>query len=58
MGVVSFPPQEEPLGSIQVLIEGSERVIDWLAPETADGKPVQEISLDEIDPKLDPEKVQ
>ncbi len=51
MGMVSFPPQEEPLGSIQVQITGSERLIDWLAPETVDGKPVIEISLDKIDPE-------
>ena len=51
MGMVSFPPQEEPLGSIQVQITGSERLIDWLAPETVDGKPIIEISLDKIDPE-------
>ena len=51
MGMVSFPPQEEPLGSIQVQITASERLIDWLAPETVDGKPIIEISLDKIDPE-------
>ena len=51
MGMVSFPPQEEPLGSIHVQITGSERLIDWLAPETVDGKPIIEISLDKIDPE-------
>jgi len=51
MGMVSFPPQEEPLGSIHVQIAGSERLIDWLAPETVDGKPIIEISLDKIDPE-------
>jgi len=50
MGMVSFPPQEEPLGSIQVQITGSERLIDWLAPETVEGNPIIEISLEEIDP--------
>ncbi len=45
MGMVSFPPQEEPLGSIHVQITGNERLIDWLAPETVEGNPIIEISL-------------
>ncbi len=47
MGVVSFPPQEEPLGSlhIQIQITEGERVIDWLAPVTEEGVPVEEIDL-------------
>jgi predicted RNA binding protein with dsRBD fold (UPF0201 family) len=47
MGKVSFPPEEEPLGSIHVLIRGDSRLIDWLAPKTVDGKPIKEIELTE-----------
>lgn len=42
MGMVNFPPEEEPLGSIHVKITG-ENVIDWLAPRTENGVPVGEI---------------
>ncbi len=49
MGRVGFPPEEEPLGSIHVEISGDERVLDWLAPRTVDGKPVMEIELDEVE---------
>ncbi|HOV81673.1 MAG TPA: RNA-binding domain-containing protein [Methanothrix sp.] len=45
MGYVSFPPEEEPLGSIHVQITGGQTVIDWLAPQTKDGLPIQEIDL-------------
>lgn len=47
MGIVSFPVQEEPLGSlnIQILTTEGERVIDWLAPVTENGEPVEEIDL-------------
>jgi predicted RNA binding protein with dsRBD fold (UPF0201 family) len=45
MGFVSFPPEEEPLGSLHVQITGGERVIDWLAPETENGVPIREIDL-------------
>jgi hypothetical protein len=47
MGIVSFPPEEEPLGSMHVQIMGGERVIDWLAPETENGMPINEIELEE-----------
>lgn len=50
MGRVGFPPDEEPLGSIHVEISGSEKIIDWLAPRTVDGKPVMEVELDEVEP--------
>ena len=46
MGMVSFPPEEEPLGSLHVQIMGGERVIDWLAPETENGVPINEIELE------------
>jgi predicted RNA binding protein with dsRBD fold (UPF0201 family) len=46
MGKVNFPPEEEPLGSLHIQITGGERVIDWLAPQTEGGMPVEEIDLD------------
>jgi len=33
MGKVSFPPDEEPLGSLHVQIKGGKRIVDWLAPK-------------------------
>jgi len=50
IGKLNFPPGEESLGSIQVEISAENmgdllKVIDWLAPETIDGKPVEEIDL-------------
>lgn len=45
MGMVNFPPDEEPLGSIHVQIAGDGRVIDWLSPRTENGVPVEEIDL-------------
>lgn len=51
MGKVSFPPDEEPLGSLHVQITGGERVIDWLAPRTEGGVPIKEIDLEDIDPE-------
>jgi predicted RNA binding protein with dsRBD fold (UPF0201 family) len=45
MGLVSFPPDEEPLGSIHVQIIGEERMVDWLAPQTENGVPIEEIDL-------------
>ena len=50
IGKLNFPPGEESLGSIQVEISTENmgdllKVIDWLAPETIDGKPVEEIDL-------------
>lgn len=49
MGKVSFPVDEEPLGSIHVQIKGCERLIDWLAPVTENGVPVEEIELEEVE---------
>ncbi len=46
MGIISFPPDEEPLGSLHVQITGAERLVDWLAPETRDGVPLVEIDLE------------
>ena len=45
MGLVSFPPDEEPLGSIHVQITGYESLVDWLAPQTGNGVPIKEIDL-------------
>jgi len=47
MGIVSFPPEEEALGSLHVQIIGGERIIDWLAPETENGVPIKEIEMEE-----------
>ncbi|MCJ7444108.1 MAG: hypothetical protein MUO26_06195 [Methanotrichaceae archaeon] len=47
MSKVSFPLEEEPLGSIHVQITGGEKVIEWLTPKTVDGVPVREISFEE-----------
>jgi hypothetical protein len=44
---INFPPEEEPLGSIAVQIRGPETLIDWLAPRTSEGKPVEEIELED-----------
>lgn len=51
MGRIAFPPDEEPLGSIHVQISGDTRIIDWLAPKTEDGRPVLEITLEELEGK-------
>ncbi len=47
IGRINFVEEAIALGSIHVRIEAEEidRVIDWLAPVTKDGKPVQEIEL-------------
>lgn len=49
MGMINFPLEEEPLGSIHVQIKGDDLVIDWLAPRTENGVPVQEIVAPEND---------
>lgn len=50
VGKVNFPAGEESLGSINVEISADNAedlimIIDWLAPDTAEGKPVREIEL-------------
>ncbi len=47
MGYVNFLDHDVPLGGISVTVETDEPelIIDWLAPLTAEGKPVREISL-------------
>jgi predicted RNA binding protein with dsRBD fold (UPF0201 family) len=51
MGKVNFPPEEEPLGSIHVQITGGDLMVDWLAPRTENGIPVEEIDFPGLDPK-------
>jgi len=43
---INFPPEEEMLGSIHVNINGPDLLVDWLAPTTAEGKPIEEIELE------------
>ncbi len=50
VGKLNIPAGEESLGSINVEISAQSKeelmeIIDWLAPETIDGKPVMEIEL-------------
>lgn len=50
IGKVNFPAGEESLGSIYVELSTENRedllkLIDWLAPQTIEGKPVEEIEL-------------
>jgi len=47
MGCLNFLDHEVALGGIYVTIECHDprHVIDWLAPETRDGRPVEEIEL-------------
>lgn len=50
VGKVNFPAWDESLGPIHIEIFAENReelmkIIDWLAPETIDGKPVVEIEL-------------
>jgi predicted RNA binding protein with dsRBD fold (UPF0201 family) len=49
MGRLSFPPEEEALGSVHVSISGPEALLDWLAPRTENGAPVSEIDLEDIE---------
>jgi len=46
VGRVSFTVGESPLGPIEVVMEAGdiERLIDYLAPRTREGKPIEEIS--------------
>ncbi len=50
MGKVNFPAGDEALGSLYVEISAKSaedimNIIDWLAPETIDGKPIRELEL-------------
>ena len=44
---INFPPEEEPLGSIHVQIRGPPTLIEWLAPRTLEGRPIEEIDLED-----------
>lgn len=50
--VFCLPRGESPLGAIEVVVEGGnlERVLDWLAPPTANGKPLFELEEVPEDP--------
>lgn len=52
-GRISFVSNESesPLGPVVVIIEhpNIEEVIDWLAPQTREGKPIKEVSVPEPD---------
>ncbi|MEM3420800.1 MAG: RNA-binding domain-containing protein [Candidatus Hadarchaeum sp.] len=50
VGKISFTDGESPLGPIKVHLEASdiERLIDYLAPRTREGKPVQELNSGDI----------
>ncbi|HOA69513.1 MAG TPA: RNA-binding domain-containing protein [Methanosarcina thermophila] len=53
VGVPSIPAQEEPLGSIEIIIradsqEEMERLFEWLLPPTEEGKPVVEVEMDYV----------
>ena len=50
VGKVNFPAAEESLGSIHMEISAESeeelaQVIDWIAPQTSDGEPIEEINL-------------
>lgn len=49
VGKVSFTDGESPLGPITVIVEArdAERLIDYLAPRTSEGKPIKEIEYRE-----------
>lgn len=54
VGIPSVPAQEEPLGSIEIIIradsqEEMERLFEWLLPLTEDGKPVVEVEMDSVE---------
>jgi uncharacterized protein len=53
VGIPSVPAQEEPLGSIEVVIRADsqaemERLFEWLLPLTEEGKPVVEVEMDYV----------
>jgi len=54
VGIPSVPAQEEPLGSIEVVIradsqEEMERLFEWLLPLTEEGKPIVEVEMDYVE---------
>jgi predicted RNA binding protein with dsRBD fold (UPF0201 family) len=54
VGIPSVPAEEEPLGSIEVVIragspEEMERFFEWLLPLTEEGVPVVEVEMDYVE---------
>jgi uncharacterized protein len=54
VGIPSVPAQEEPLGSIEVVIRADsqaemERLFEWLLPLTEEGKPIVEVEMDYVE---------
>jgi predicted RNA binding protein with dsRBD fold (UPF0201 family) len=54
VGIPSVPAQEEPLGSIEVVIRADsqkemERLFEWLLPLTEEGKPVVEVEMNYVE---------
>ncbi len=54
VGIPSVPAQEEPLGSIEVVIRADsqaemERLFEWLLPLTEEGKPIVEVERDYVE---------
>jgi uncharacterized protein len=54
VGVPSIPAQEEPLGSIEVIIRAGsrkeiEKLIEWLLPLTEEGKPIVEVEMEYVE---------
>lgn len=54
VGIPSIPAQEEPLGSIEVVIradspEEMERLFEWFLPLTEEGTPVVEVEMDYVE---------
>jgi predicted RNA binding protein with dsRBD fold (UPF0201 family) len=54
VGVLSVPAQEEPLGSIEVVIradsnEEMERLFEWILPLTEEGRPVVEVEMEYVE---------
>lgn len=54
VGIPSIPAQEEPLGSIEVIIradsqEEMKRLFEWLLPPTEDGRPIAEVEMEYVE---------
>lgn len=54
VGKLNLPAQEEPLGSIHVIIKASsqselERLFEWIVPPTEKGVPVFEIGMEDVE---------
>lgn len=54
VGIPSIPAQEEPLGSIEIVIradtqEEMKRLFEWLLPPTEEGRPVGEVEMEYVE---------